>query len=187
MRPRAHVLHLASRVGLLAGPVIVANLLQSLVNVADLVMVGRLGPIEIAAVGMGSAVRMLVLVVILAVTTGSMALAAQARGAGDAVELQTVARQSMLLALAVALDGAPDTYAVACDSDGIDGSEDNAGALAGPDSLERARTAGLDPKAMLADNDGYGFCAALEDLIVTGPTRTNVNDLRAIYVAHRNV
>ncbi|MDZ7800274.1 MAG: MATE family efflux transporter [Trueperaceae bacterium] len=103
MLPRAHVLHLASRVGLLAWPVIITNLLQSLVNVADLAMVGRLGPIEIAAVGMGSAVRMLILVVILAVTTGSMALAAQARGAGDTSELQTVARQSMLLALAVAV------------------------------------------------------------------------------------
>ncbi|RDD61728.1 glycerate kinase type-2 family protein [Ferruginivarius sediminum] len=92
-----------------------------------------------------------------------------------------------LLALTVALDGAPATYAVACDSDGIDGSEDNAGAIAAPDSLERARAAGLDPKATLADNDGYGFFAKLDDLIVTGPTRTNVNDLRAIYVAERSV
>lgn len=92
-----------------------------------------------------------------------------------------------LLALTVALDGAPGTYAVACDSDGIDGSEDNAGAIAGPDSLERARGHGLDAKAMLANNDGYGFFLALGDLIVTGPTLTNVNDLRAIYVARRDV
>ncbi len=87
-----------------------------------------------------------------------------------------------LLALAVALDGAPGIHAIACDTDGIDGTEDNAGALLGPDSLARARLMGLDAKAMLADNDGYGFFAALGDLVVTGPTLTNVNDFRAILV-----
>jgi hydroxypyruvate reductase len=88
-----------------------------------------------------------------------------------------------LLALAVALDGAPGVYALAGDTDGIDGSEDNAGALLAPDSLTRAAALGVDAKARLADNDGYGFFAALDDLIVTGPTLTNVNDFRAIFIA----
>jgi hydroxypyruvate reductase len=87
-----------------------------------------------------------------------------------------------LLALAIALDGAPDVFALACDTDGIDGSEDNAGARVTPDSLARARAAGLDAKARLADNDGYGFFSGLGDLVMTGPTLTNVNDFRAILV-----
>ena len=88
-----------------------------------------------------------------------------------------------LLALAVALNGASGIWALAGDSDGIDGSEDNAGAILTPDSLARARAAGLDPLALLADNDGYRFFRALDDLVVTGPTLTNVNDLRAILIA----
>jgi glycerate 2-kinase len=88
-----------------------------------------------------------------------------------------------LLALALALDGAPDIHALACDTDGIDGSEDNAGAVIGPDTLARARALGLDAKAMLADNDAHGLFQALGDLVMTGPTRTNVNDFRAILVA----
>ncbi|MBL8503850.1 MAG: glycerate kinase [Rhodocyclaceae bacterium] len=88
-----------------------------------------------------------------------------------------------LLALAVALDGAAGIHALAGDTDGIDGSEDNAGAIMAPDTLARARAAGLDARARLDDNDGYGFFAALGDLVVTGPTRTNVNDFRAILVA----
>jgi hydroxypyruvate reductase len=87
-----------------------------------------------------------------------------------------------LLALAIALDGHPDIHAIACDTDGIDGTEDNAGALLGPDSLARAGDLGLNAKALLANNDGYGFFQALDDLIVTGPTRTNVNDFRAIAI-----
>ncbi len=87
-----------------------------------------------------------------------------------------------LLALAVALDGHPGIHAIACDTDGIDGTEDNAGAIAAPDSLARARAKGLDAKAMLANNDGYGFFAGIGDLVVTGPTRTNVNDFRVILV-----
>jgi len=86
------------------------------------------------------------------------------------------------LALALALDGAPGISAIACDTDGIDGSEDNAGAVLSPDTLERARALGLDAAAMLADNDAYGFFAALGDLVMTGPTLTNVNDFRAILV-----
>lgn len=87
-----------------------------------------------------------------------------------------------LLALGVALDGLPGVYAIACDTDGIDGSEDNAGAILTPDSLARAEALGLKPKQLLENNDGYGFFDALGDLIVTGPTRTNVNDFRAILI-----
>lgn len=87
-----------------------------------------------------------------------------------------------LLALAVALNGEPGIHAIACDTDGIDGTEDNAGALLAPESLARASTLGVNAGVALADNDGYAFFAALGDLIVTGPTRTNVNDFRAILV-----
>jgi hydroxypyruvate reductase len=87
-----------------------------------------------------------------------------------------------LLALAEALDGASGIHAIACDSDGIDGSEDNAGALIDPGTLTRAASQGLDPAHSLADNDAYGFFAALNDLVMTGPTRTNVNDFRAVLV-----
>jgi hydroxypyruvate reductase len=87
-----------------------------------------------------------------------------------------------LLSLAVDLAGLEHTWALACDTDGIDGSEDNAGAILTPDSIARARALGLNARHMLADNDGYGFFAALGDLVVTGPTRTNVNDFRIILV-----
>ena len=87
-----------------------------------------------------------------------------------------------LLALAIALDGLDGVSAIACDTDGIDGSEDNAGCLIGPDTLSRARALGLDAEAFLADNDAYSFFAALDDLVMTGPTLTNVNDFRAIMV-----
>ena len=87
-----------------------------------------------------------------------------------------------LLALAIALEGEPGVHAIACDTDGIDGSEDNAGAYLAPDTLERAEKADIEARSSLADNDAYGFFAALGDLIVTGPTLTNVNDFRAILV-----
>jgi hydroxypyruvate reductase len=90
-----------------------------------------------------------------------------------------------LLALALALDQAPGVYALAADTDGIDGSESNAGGIVAPDSLARARALGLDPRALLQDNDAYTFFAALEDLVVTGPTFTNVNDFRAILIDPR--
>ena len=88
-----------------------------------------------------------------------------------------------VLALALALDGAAGIAALAADSDGIDGSADNAGAICLPDTLARARAAGLDAEGHLANNDSYGFFAALGDLVMSGPTRTNVNDFRAILVA----
>jgi glycerate 2-kinase len=89
-----------------------------------------------------------------------------------------------LLALAIALDSDPGISAIACDTDGIDGTEDNAGAILTPNSLARAAALGLDARARLEDNDGYGFFAALGDLVLTGPTRTNVNDFRAILISN---
>jgi hydroxypyruvate reductase len=86
------------------------------------------------------------------------------------------------LALAIALDGKANISAIAGDTDGIDGSEDNAGALVMPDTLGRARAKGIDAAAHLANNDAYGFFAGIGDLVVTGPTRTNVNDFRAILI-----
>jgi hydroxypyruvate reductase len=88
-----------------------------------------------------------------------------------------------LLSLAVELEGMGKVWAIAADTDGIDGTEDNAGAIVSPDTLERARRKGVDTKALLAGHDSYGFFSALGDLVVTGPTRTNVNDYRAILVA----
>lgn len=87
-----------------------------------------------------------------------------------------------LLSLAVALNGASGIHALACDTDGIDGSEDNAGALYQDDTLARAERLGLHARTLLDNNDGYGFFSALGDLVVTGPTRTNVNDFRAILI-----
>ena len=87
-----------------------------------------------------------------------------------------------LLSLAVELEGRENIHALACDTDGIDGSEDNAGAYLAPNSLSRAAAAGLSAKRLLQANDAYGFFAPLGDLVVTGPTRTNVNDYRVILV-----
>jgi hydroxypyruvate reductase len=89
-----------------------------------------------------------------------------------------------LLALTVALDGLADVHAIACDTDGIDGSEDNAGAFVAPDTLARAASLGVDARAHLANNDAYGFFEALDDLLITGPTLTNVNDFRAVLITH---
>ena len=88
-----------------------------------------------------------------------------------------------LLGLAIALDGAPRIHAIACDTDGIDGTEDNAGAIVTPCTLARAQALGLDARQMLSANMAYAFFEALGDLIITGPTRTNVNDLRAILIS----
>jgi hydroxypyruvate reductase len=90
-----------------------------------------------------------------------------------------------LLSLALGLDGQPGVAAIAADTDGIDGSEDNAGAMIFPDTLDRAARTGLCPKARLADNDAYPVFAQIGDLIVTGPTLTNVNDFRAIVIDDR--
>ena len=88
-----------------------------------------------------------------------------------------------LLALAIALGGRAGVWAVAGDTDGIDGSDDAAGAIVTPDTLTRARASGLDPRAVLAGHDSYSLFDTIGDLIRTGPTLTNVNDIRAILVA----
>ena len=88
-----------------------------------------------------------------------------------------------LLACAIALHGTPGVHLLAADTDGIDGSEDNAGAIATPSTLARAAAQGLQPGLFLDRHDAYSFFAAIGDLVVTGPTYTNVNDFRAIYLA----
>ncbi|MGA8401603.1 MAG: glycerate kinase [Stellaceae bacterium] len=90
-----------------------------------------------------------------------------------------------LLSLAAALNGTPGIAAIACDTDGIDGTEDNAGAILLPDSIARAAAKGMAIKTAMAENDAWGFFDALGDLVVTGPTLTNVNDFRAILVLPR--
>lgn len=87
-----------------------------------------------------------------------------------------------LLSLLITLEGQANTYAIACDTDGIDGSADNAGALIAPDSLIRAQQLGMCAKSYLSRNDAYSFFKRLDDLVITGPTHTNVNDYRAIIV-----
>ncbi len=87
-----------------------------------------------------------------------------------------------LLSLALALDGQENTYAIACDTDGIDGSEDNAGAIITPNTLTRARQLGLDASDYLVRNDAYSFFQQLGDLVTTGATHTNVNDYRVILI-----
>ena len=87
-----------------------------------------------------------------------------------------------LLGCALALDGEPGVYALAADTDGIDGVCDNAGALLTPSSLARARALGLNARAELDAHNASGFFAPLGDLLVTGPTFTNVNDFRAVLV-----
>ncbi|MDN5752435.1 MAG: glycerate kinase [Nitrosospira sp.] len=87
-----------------------------------------------------------------------------------------------LLSLVIQLNGLPQVHALACDTDGIDGSENNAGAIATPDSLHRATKMGINAAALLAVNDAYTFFEQIGDLVFTGPTRTNVNDYRAILI-----
>ena len=87
-----------------------------------------------------------------------------------------------LLSLAIELGGLEHVWALAADTDGIDGAESNAGAIAAPDTLERAAALGLNARQMLDNNDAYGFFRGLGDLVSTGPTRTNVNDYRIVLV-----
>jgi glycerate 2-kinase len=89
------------------------------------------------------------------------------------------------LALAIALDGARDVYAIACDTDGVDGAAEVAGALIGPGTLAQARSSGVDPAHALAQNDAHNFFDKIGGQVVTGPTLTNVNDFRAILIAPR--
>jgi hydroxypyruvate reductase len=87
-----------------------------------------------------------------------------------------------LLSLAIELESLGEVYAIGCDTDGIDGSEDNAGAIAGPDSLSVAGLKGLDASRLLHRHDSYTFFEKIGRLVMTRPTRTNVNDYRAILV-----
>jgi glycerate-2-kinase len=87
-----------------------------------------------------------------------------------------------LLSLSVELDGLPGVFALAGDTDGVDGAEEIAGAVITPDTLARAAGRGINAKAHLANNDGHSFFEALGDQVITGPTLTNVNDFRAILV-----
>ena len=89
-----------------------------------------------------------------------------------------------LLSLGVALNGHPHIHGIAGDTDGVDGSEEIAGAYLAPDSLARARSLGISPRASLERNDAHGFFEALGDSVVTGPTFTNVNDFRAILITN---
>lgn len=86
------------------------------------------------------------------------------------------------LALAIALEGAPDIHAIACDTDGVDGAAEVAGAVVTPATLGKAKQAGIDPVSALAANDAHNFFGAIGDQVVTGPTLTNVNDFRAILI-----
>lgn len=89
-----------------------------------------------------------------------------------------------LLSLGIALEGTAHIHALAGDTDGVDGIEEIAGAYLAPDTLERAWRLDINPHQALADNDGHGFFTALGDAVITGPTRTNVNDFRAILIGH---
>ena len=89
------------------------------------------------------------------------------------------------LALALELEGTAGVWALSADTDGIDGAAEAAGAFLAPDTLVRARTAGRDAQQDLAANDSAAFFGALKDLVTPGPTRTNVNDFRAIFVEQR--
>jgi hydroxypyruvate reductase len=106
---------------------------------------------------------------------GELTVTVKAKGRGGP-------NTEFLLGLALALSGAPHIHALACDTDGIDGSEDNAGAIVTPDTLARATAANLDATQALAGNDAYGFFVGLSDLVMTGPTCTNVNDFRAVLI-----
>ena len=86
------------------------------------------------------------------------------------------------LGLALALQGQPGVYALAADTDGIDGMEDNAGAFVAPDTLARAAAQGMKINAFLDRNDAYGYFQRMDDLVITGPTHTNVNDFRALLI-----
>jgi hydroxypyruvate reductase len=109
---------------------------------------------------------------------GELTLTVSGRGRGGP-------NREYVLALLQALDGADGIWAFAADTDGIDGSDEAAGAWIGPDTPARGRALALDPGAFAANNDSGSFFAALRQAVVTGPTRTNVNDFRAILITPR--
>jgi glycerate 2-kinase len=91
-----------------------------------------------------------------------------------------------LLSLAVALGGLPGVFALAADTDGVDGAEEIAGAIVTPDTLKHASQLGMNAMERLSDNDAHSFFEALGDQVITGPTLTNVNDFRAILVLDKH-
>ena len=91
------------------------------------------------------------------------------------------------LALAIALKGADGIDAIACDTDGIDGAAEVAGAIVGPKTLDMARAVGVDPQAALDANDAHNFFGVIRTQVTTGPTLTNVNDFRAIAICSRRI
>ncbi|WP_430246116.1 glycerate kinase type-2 family protein [Neorhizobium sp. DAR64861/K0K2] len=105
----------------------------------------------------------------------SVSLPADTKGRGGR-------NSEFLLSLAIGLDGAEGIWALSGDTDGIDGIEDAAGAMIGPDSLARMRGSGIDPRSALSRHDSYTAFKAIDDLVITGPTLTNVNDIRAILI-----
>jgi hydroxypyruvate reductase len=112
---------------------------------------------------------------VLVLSGGETTVTLRAKGKGGR-------NSEFLLAFALRVAGLPGVHALAADTDGIDGSENNAGAFADGSSVARMRAAGVDAKAMLAGNNAWAAFNAVGDLFVPGPTGTNVNDLRAILV-----
>jgi hydroxypyruvate reductase len=112
---------------------------------------------------------------VLLLSGGELTLSVQGQGRGGR-------NREYLLAMAEALQGASNIWALGADTDGIDGNDDAAGAWIGPDTLAKARALSLDARAAMNANDSGRFFAALGQSIVTGPTRTNVNDFRAILI-----
>ena len=117
---------------------------------------------------------------------GETTVTVRAKGVGSAVPGQGPGKggraTEFLLGCAIALQGEPGVHVLAADTDGIDGIEDNAGGLVTPSTLARAEAAGLKAQDRLDANDAYNFFAPLGDLVVTGPTFTNVNDFRALLI-----
>ena len=126
----------------------------------------------------------------LAMTSGADLPAVMLSGGEVTVTVRGAGRggpnTEFILALALALEGQPQIHALAADTDGVDGTEDNAGACCGPATIARAAALQLDLASLLANNDSYAAFAPLGDLILTGPTRTNVNDFRAILIQPRS-
>jgi glycerate 2-kinase len=164
-----HALDAAAKVAREAGfaPLILGNAIEGEARECGIVHAG----IALQAAGFGQPVAPPCAII----SGGETTVTVRGKGRGGR-------NAEFLLSLAIALGGRADISALAADTDGIDGSEDNAGAIIGPDSLRRAASAGVDVVKHLANNDAYTVFSNLGDLIVTGPTRTNVNDFRAILV-----
>jgi glycerate 2-kinase len=164
-----HALEAAAKVAREAGfaPLILGNAIEGEARECGIVHAG----IALQAAGFGQPIAPPCAII----SGGETTVTVRGKGRGGR-------NAEFLLSLAIALGGRAEISALAADTDGIDGSEDNAGAIIGPDSLRRAAAAGVDAVKHIANNDAYTVFSNLNDLIVTGPTRTNVNDFRAILV-----